>query len=758
MAWLQQIRLPGLFLMAGVSPALATCGALLVDVPESVDPGEAIVVMWQATSSSAVPHTNIHYRLNSETGERPGTVFSFDGGADVFTDTIPTTGLGHGDEVHLRAHVHNVDGEDCFTASLTVPVIDSTPPPVPDPDDFEPDDQCDSATEIAPGAPTQLHSISPPGDVDAVTFVAMAGVRYAVQTRPTGTGGIDTAVEVYGPGGQVIAADDNGGAPPWDAHAEFVAASTARHCALIRGVPGKDGWYEARVRTVDPPSCATDLVAPPPTVASGDDLEIAWAAAADADIIHTHLHYLLPGDTAERGSAVLTAAAGHHVFAATLPTAALPTGAVVRVRSHVAVAGGVSCYSSYSEVVVVPGGALCAVALDDVPAEIEAGEDLPITWSFVCGTGAPHANLHYSGHGGAWERPGPVHSEGPGQHQFTDLLPVSLWPAGTVIHVRGHVRTAGGQDFYTPLQDVLIREPPVPCSTSLFSVPATVQEGFGFAVQWFAQAEDEIIHTNVHYRRQGEAREHPTPVEQGVGLFTTQIDAGGYGAGTVLILRSHVLTRSGVNCYSDERTVTIVPASGPCEAAITSAPTEAQSGEPVGVDWAVTSPGPGRTELIWQPVGSWPRVGLVRDIAAAGEWSFEGDLDLGTPSVGRQIDIWPRVYYPGGRCEGAPVRVTITAPGDGASAAAVGAPTVQVVRVERGEGHVIVAVAVSLPGEGACRVGLTWRDRGGQSHRTSPQTGRGRFRAAFHLPADAVRVQPWVVVGEKTVHGAPVGL
>ena len=650
-------RRPGLtaaLLLGGLSPVFATCSALLLDVPDSVDPGKAISITWQVTSSSPVSHTDIHYRINQATTEGGSAAFSFAGGTQDFTATISGAGLHDRDDVYVRAHVRNAEG-DCYSATMRVPIIDSTLPPVPTPDSFEPDNQCGSAKDITPGGPSQLHSISPPGDADAGAFLALAGLRYAVETQPqNGSRGIETQAEVRDPQGALVASDNHGGTPPWTTRAEFTAATTGRHCALISGPQEKDGWYAVRVTVVQARSCATDPVAVPAAAAPGVDLQLSWAAWASADITHTNLHYFLPGDQGERGTAALTAAAGPRVFTATLPSASWPVGTAVRVRSHVQLRTGTNCYSTYRLVIVLPANQPCVVALDKVPTGITAGQSLTVLWWFASATAVSHADLHYSGYGGSAERSGPVHSGDPGQHSFTDTLPVSSWPAGTTARVRGHARTAAGQDFYTPLSSVVIQQPPAVCSTALYSVPATVPQGSPLAFQWWADSPQPIVHTDVHFRRKGETVENSTPAETGTGLYWATIDTTPYPAGTVLEVRSHVRTQAGENCYSPWQPVTIVAAGSSAAAA------EAGSGSPV---------------------------------------------------------------------------------------------TVRVLCAQRVLNRVQVTVAVQGANDTTYAVGVTWQDRAGRARSVPPQTGRGCFRASFSLPGSAVRVRPWVSVGDSRIYG-----
>jgi len=100
--------------------------------------------------------------------------------------------------------------------------------------------------------------------------------------------------------------------------------------------------------------------------------------------------------------------------------------------------------------------------------------------------------------------------------------------------------------------------------------------------------------------------------------------------------------------------------------------------------------------------------------------------------------------------------VTIVAAGSSAAAAEAGSGspvTVRVLCAQRVLNRVQVTVAVQGANDTTYAVGVTWQDRAGRARSVPPQTGRGCFRASFSLPGSAVRVRPWVSVGDSRIYG-----
>ncbi len=78
------------------------------------------------------------------------------------------------------------------------------------PDAYEPDDTFEQSKSIVVGGPSQERSIYPLGDHDWVTFQALAGTTYVIETQPSANSITDTYLYLYAEG--TALEDDNGGA------------------------------------------------------------------------------------------------------------------------------------------------------------------------------------------------------------------------------------------------------------------------------------------------------------------------------------------------------------------------------------------------------------------------------------------------------------------------------------------------------------------------------------------------------------------
>ncbi|MDR3160078.1 MAG: DVUA0089 family protein [Spirochaetaceae bacterium] len=78
------------------------------------------------------------------------------------------------------------------------------------PDEYENDDDFDSAKDLSPGTP-QRHTFTTGDDVDWVQFRISQAGRYTIRTRGVNSSGLDTYIELYDEDRDSIDDDDDGG-------------------------------------------------------------------------------------------------------------------------------------------------------------------------------------------------------------------------------------------------------------------------------------------------------------------------------------------------------------------------------------------------------------------------------------------------------------------------------------------------------------------------------------------------------------------
>lgn len=135
------------------------------------------------------------------------------------------------------------------------PTWTTTPAPVL-PDQYEPNNTFEDATEMVQGSPYQ--ATLPRGDVDYYRFVARQSIRYRCETA--NLQGVDTAMTVYEANQTVIGENENRSATDISSMVEWVASYTGSHYVVIRGVIGH-GSYTVTCSAVVPP--------PPPSGGGG---------------------------------------------------------------------------------------------------------------------------------------------------------------------------------------------------------------------------------------------------------------------------------------------------------------------------------------------------------------------------------------------------------------------------------------------------------------------------------------------------------
>ncbi len=100
------------------------------------------------------------------------------------------------------------------------------------PDRYEPDDSMDEASGIELGE-YQRHSIHLPGDHDWLSFRAMQGTTYLIETSNLGPE-MDTVIFLYAQDGEELARDDDGAEEPRASRITWMATKTGTLHILVR--------------------------------------------------------------------------------------------------------------------------------------------------------------------------------------------------------------------------------------------------------------------------------------------------------------------------------------------------------------------------------------------------------------------------------------------------------------------------------------------------------------------------------------------
>jgi hypothetical protein len=181
-----------------------------------------------------------------------------DGGEDELASRLRWTALEDG---LLIVEVRSFDEEaERGNAEYDVWVSKSEPVPL-DEDEYEPDDTLEQANEILLGTP-QMHGLHHPADRDWVSFEAVEGKTYVIETSGLG-GGMDTLISLYDEKGEKLAENDDGGSESrasritWSAESSGtlyvaiedyygyeVTPETSYTISVVEGVPYEADMYE----------------------------------------------------------------------------------------------------------------------------------------------------------------------------------------------------------------------------------------------------------------------------------------------------------------------------------------------------------------------------------------------------------------------------------------------------------------------------------------------------------------------------------
>jgi len=142
-------------------------------------------------------------------------------------------------------------------------------------DAFEPDDTRAQATDMDTHGTARTHNLSPPGDVDYVSFHVTEGMAYIVQTGNLGDD-CDTVLTLYDEDGYQLAEDDDGGNESlasrliWAADEDGILFVKARQFDPEQD--GRDTEYDVWVLIGEPVTFEEDEYEPDDTMAEASEI------------------------------------------------------------------------------------------------------------------------------------------------------------------------------------------------------------------------------------------------------------------------------------------------------------------------------------------------------------------------------------------------------------------------------------------------------------------------------------------------------
>jgi len=111
-------------------------------------------------------------------------------------------------------------------------------------DEYEPDNTLHQANTIAVNEEPQAHTLSPANDIDYITFWAMEGVEYTIETFDLG-GDVDTVIDLLDSDGNLVASDDDSGEEDRASRLVWTAPQYASYYVRIKSYNGSSGSPES---------------------------------------------------------------------------------------------------------------------------------------------------------------------------------------------------------------------------------------------------------------------------------------------------------------------------------------------------------------------------------------------------------------------------------------------------------------------------------------------------------------------------------
>lgn len=142
-------------------------------------------------------------------------------------------------------------------------------------DEFEPDDTRAQATEIDTDGTRQTHTLSPPGDLDHVSFQVTEGMQYTMETGNLGDD-CDTVLTLYDENGTQLGEDDDGGNESLASRLIWVADEDGILFVTVAQFDGEeeegDTEYDVWVIEGEPVTFQEDEYEPDDTIAQASEI------------------------------------------------------------------------------------------------------------------------------------------------------------------------------------------------------------------------------------------------------------------------------------------------------------------------------------------------------------------------------------------------------------------------------------------------------------------------------------------------------
>ncbi len=361
------------------------------------------------------------------------------------------------------------------------------------------------------------------------------------------------------------------------------------------------------------PTCSTYLLSYPTLTPMGPRIPVTWVVESTGTVELTEIRYRLATEMPEAEKRV-GQRTGTGVFSTTVPTARSPEGVVLLLRSYARLAGGIECSSGYRTVLLLPNPEpVCTVDFVDpettIPATIDRGTPLPVTYQFTSGESVTHTNVHVMlVPGGSSVDATPPRSRPAGTHQITENIDTTWYQPGTVLYLQGHVRTDHNNECYSEIVQVEITGTPIPpLVVEITDVPAEVRPFETVPVQWQCNSPSPLTDARLEWwldsEPPGTIHYGPQKAPQGAGLrqFTDDLTISPMTPGDVINIAARVSNSTGDEVVTATERVPIVAYPFDCRIEIADGPTTAGRGEVLDFTVDLVSSSPvDQARLLWR--------------------------------------------------------------------------------------------------------------------------------------------------------------
>lgn len=218
-------------------------GALAAPTGLAATPGNGQVSLSWPAVTEATQGYKVYYRAGS-TATVSDTLYSwFNPATPETTITMTVVGLTNGTQYAFVVTAVGVAGESRASSVVVATPLAPT-------DAYEPDNTYPVAAAITVGGAAQQHYVDA-GDQDWLSFVALVGISYTIETHSVdgGTTVTDTYIELYDLGGTTrITYDDDGGAGVFS-RIDWTCSVTGTYYVKVTGFSASEtGPYTVDVR------------------------------------------------------------------------------------------------------------------------------------------------------------------------------------------------------------------------------------------------------------------------------------------------------------------------------------------------------------------------------------------------------------------------------------------------------------------------------------------------------------------------------